>query len=62
MTTFKYAAKDPTGKTVEGTIQANDKNERLYEPPTPGDQRLRRLRGRALRDREYTTTSPGGAL
>jgi DNA invertase Pin-like site-specific DNA recombinase len=42
--------------------QANDKNERLYEPPTPGDQRLRRLRGRALRDREYTTTSPGGAL
>ena len=27
MATFKYAAKDPAGKTIEGTIQANDKNE-----------------------------------
>lgn len=31
MTTFKYAAKDPAGKTVEGTIQANDKNEVVAE-------------------------------
>lgn len=31
MTTFKYAAKGPGGKTVEGTINANDKNEALAE-------------------------------
>lgn len=31
MTTFKYAAKGPGGKTVEGTINANDKNEAVTE-------------------------------
>lgn len=31
MTNFKYAAKDNAGKTVEGTIQANDKNEVVAE-------------------------------
>lgn len=31
MTTFKYAAKGPGGKTVEGTINANDKNEVVAE-------------------------------
>ncbi len=31
MTTFKYAAKGPGGKTVEGTINANDKNEAVAE-------------------------------
>ena len=31
MTNFKYAAKDNAGKTVEGTIQANDKNEAVAE-------------------------------
>ncbi len=31
MITFKYAAKDPAGKTVEGTIQANDRNEVVAE-------------------------------
>ena len=27
MATFTYAAKDPTGKTVEGSLQANSKGE-----------------------------------
>ena len=31
MTTFKYAAKDPGGKTVEGTIDAADREEVLNE-------------------------------
>jgi len=31
VTNFKYAAKDTTGKTVEGTITANDKNEVVAE-------------------------------
>ncbi len=31
MTSFKYAAKAPGGKTVEGTIQAGDKGEALAE-------------------------------
>ena len=31
MTTFKYAAKGPGGKTVEGEIQANDRTEVLTE-------------------------------
>ena len=31
MTTFKYAAKGPGGKTVEGTINANDRNEAVAE-------------------------------
>ncbi len=31
MTTFKYAAKGPGGKTVEGTITANDKTEAVAE-------------------------------
>ena len=31
MTSFKYAAKKPTGQTVEGTIQADDKNAAVAE-------------------------------
>ena len=31
MTTFKYAAKGPGGKTVEGTINATDKTEAVAE-------------------------------
>ncbi len=31
MITFKYAAKDSAGKTIEGTIQANDRNEVVAE-------------------------------
>jgi len=42
--------------------KANDKNERLYEPPTPGDPRLVKRLGRRLADREPIQPSPGGAL
>ncbi len=31
MVIFRYAAKDANGKTVEGTVQANDKNEAVNE-------------------------------
>jgi DNA invertase Pin-like site-specific DNA recombinase len=42
--------------------QANDKNERLYQPPTPGDPNLTRHRGNRLRNRVPTPTAPGGAV
>ena len=31
MVVFRYAAKDPSGKTVEGTLQAGDRNEAVAE-------------------------------
>jgi DNA invertase Pin-like site-specific DNA recombinase len=42
--------------------KANDKNERLFEPPTPGDPRLVPKHGRRLDQREPTEPHPGGAL
>jgi DNA invertase Pin-like site-specific DNA recombinase len=42
--------------------QANDKNERLYEPPTPGDPRLVKRMGSRLDKRAHTPPSPRGAL
>jgi DNA invertase Pin-like site-specific DNA recombinase len=48
-----------------GLIQshkANDKNERLYEPPNPGDPRLVKHLGWRLADRAPTQPSAGGAL
>ena len=42
--------------------KANDKNERLYEPPTPGDPRLTARQGSPLRKRVPTQPTPGGAL
>jgi DNA invertase Pin-like site-specific DNA recombinase len=44
------------------THKANDKNMRLYEPPTPGDPRLTKQQGRRLDRREPTQPRPGGAL
>jgi DNA invertase Pin-like site-specific DNA recombinase/DNA-binding transcriptional regulator YiaG len=38
--------------------KANDKNERLYEPPTPGDPRLIKHLGKRLADREPTQPLP----
>jgi hypothetical protein len=40
----------------------NDKNERLYQPPTPGDPRLIKQLGRPLTDREPIEPRPGGAV
>jgi DNA invertase Pin-like site-specific DNA recombinase/DNA-binding transcriptional regulator YiaG len=42
--------------------KANDKNERLYEPPTPGDPHLTTRQGSPLRKRVSTQPTPGGAL
>ena len=42
--------------------KANDKNERLYQPPTAGDPRLTVRQGSPLRKRGHTPPAPGGAL
>jgi hypothetical protein len=42
--------------------KANDKNERLYHPPTPGDPRLLKQQGRPLSDREPIESTQGGAV
>ncbi|MBV9536952.1 MAG: recombinase family protein [Solirubrobacterales bacterium] len=42
--------------------KANDKNDYLYEPPTPGDPRLRKRQGQRLSDREPAPSTPGGAV
>ncbi len=42
--------------------QANDKNERLYEPPAPGDPRLVKRMGRPLSSRKSIEPTPGGAV
>ncbi len=42
--------------------RANDKNERLYEPPTPGDSRLVKRMGCRLSSRVPTEPTQGGAV
>ena len=42
--------------------QANDKNERLFDPPAPGDPRLKRQQGLPLNQREPSRPHQGGAL
>jgi len=42
--------------------KANDKNERLYYPPTPSDPRLVKHLGWRLDQREPTKPCPGGAI
>ncbi|NUR74652.1 MAG: MerR family transcriptional regulator [Thermoleophilia bacterium] len=42
--------------------KANVKNERLYQPPTPGDPRLVKQLGRPLSNREPIESTPGGAV
>jgi hypothetical protein len=42
--------------------KANDRNERLYDPPDPDDPRLLKRPGSRLSNRELIQTSPGGAL
>jgi hypothetical protein len=42
--------------------KANDKNERLYQPPTPGDPRMVKRLGSPLATRIRTQPTPGGAV
>ncbi len=42
--------------------KANDKYERLYQPPTPGDPRLVKQLGRRLSEREPVESTAGGAV
>jgi DNA invertase Pin-like site-specific DNA recombinase len=42
--------------------KANDKNERLFDPPAPGDPRLVRQQGLPLNQREHSRPHQGGAL
>jgi len=42
--------------------KANDKNERLYQPPTPGDPRLVKRMGSPLTKRVHTEPTPRGAV
>jgi DNA invertase Pin-like site-specific DNA recombinase len=42
--------------------KANDKNERLFQPPTPGDPRLVKHMGSPLTTRVRTQPTPGGAV
>ena len=42
--------------------KANDKNERLFEPPAPDDPRLAKQQGRRLDRRQPTRPCPRGAL
>ena len=42
--------------------KANDKNERLYEPPTPGDPWVIKHLGHKLSDRLPTQPTQGGAV
>jgi len=42
--------------------KANDKNERLYQPPTPGDPRLVKRMGSRLATRVRTQPTPGDAV
>jgi len=42
--------------------KANDKNQRLFEPPTPGDPRLVKRMGSRIDKRVPTQPAPGGAV
>lgn len=62
MTTFKYAAKDPAGKTVEGTIQANDKNEAVAELRKKNLTAMRVDEAGAMASRKANNKASGGGL
>jgi hypothetical protein len=40
----------------------NDRNHRVYDPPTPGDPRLVKQQGRRRNQPQPTSTTPGGAM
>jgi transposase len=54
--------KNWTRAGILNSHKANDKNERLYQPPIPGDPQLTTRQGSPLRNRVHTQPAPGGAL
>jgi DNA invertase Pin-like site-specific DNA recombinase len=54
--------KDWTRAGLLVSERANDKNVRLYQPPTPGDPNLTSHRGKRLANRVPTPTAAGGAV
>jgi type IV pilus assembly protein PilC len=62
VTTFKYAAKDPAGKTVEGTINANDKNEVVAELRKKNLTAMRVDEAGAMAARRANNKASGGGL
>lgn len=62
MTTFKYAAKDPAGKTVEGTITANDRNEVVAELRKKNLVAMRVDEAGALASRKVANAKGGGGI
>ena len=54
--------KNWTKAGILNSHKANDKNERLYPPPAPGDPHLTTRQGSPLRKRVHTPPAPGGAL
>ena len=62
LTVHPSTIKSWTKAGILNSHKANDKNERLYEPPTAGDPRLTVRQGSPLRKRVLTQPTPGGAL
>ncbi len=62
MITFKYAAKDQAGKTVEGTIQANDRNEVVAELRKKNLTAMRVDEAGAMATMKAKNKSSGGGL
>ena len=62
LTVHPSTIKSWTKAGILNSHKANDKNERLYQPPTAGDPRLTVRQGSPLRKRVLTQPTPGGAL
>ena len=62
LTVHPSTIKSWTKAGILNSHKANDKNERLYEPPIAGDPRLTVRQGSPLRKRVHTPPAPGGAL
>ena len=62
LTVHPSTIKNWTKSGILNSHKANDKNERLYQPPIAGDPRLTARQGSPLRKRVHTPPTPGGAL
>ena len=58
----RSTVKSWTKAGILNSHKANDKNQRLYQPPAPGDPRLTARQGSPLRKRVHTQPTTGGAL